>query len=63
MTVDKLIQALIRMPLKSEVYIQTSQTGLQRVQEVTASNIGIVELKYKSDDNGLKSLFTVIEER
>ena len=51
------------MPLKSEVYIQTSQTGLQRVQEVTASNIGIVELKYKSDDNGLKSLFTVIEER
>lgn len=62
MTVERLIQALLRMPLKEDVYIQTSDTGLQRVEEVVATKLGIVELKYKSDNNGLRSLFTIIEE-
>lgn len=52
MTVEKLIEILMFMPPKMEVYTQTMFTSLNKVRKVEKDErLGIVELKWDDEDH------------
>ena len=46
----------------NEVYVQTSETALQKIHSATANKAGFVELKWREKDNGLKMTNWILEE-
>ena len=46
----------------NEVYVQTSDTALQKIHFAIANNAGFVELKWREKDNGLKMTNWILEE-
>ena len=47
----------------NEVYVQTSDTALQKVHIGVVNSAGFVEPKWKEKDNGLKTVNWILEEK
>lgn len=62
MTVFELMTFLRDCPPMNEVYVQTSNTALQKVHLAVSHKEGFVELKWREKDNGLKTTNWVLEE-
>ena len=63
MTVFELMTFLRDCPPMNEVYVQTSDTALQKVHFGVMNSAGFVELKWKEKDNGLKMVNWVLGEK
>ena len=63
MTVLELMNFLRDCPPLNEVYVQTSDTALQKVHIGVVNSAGFVELKWKEKDNGLKTVNWILEEK
>jgi hypothetical protein len=62
MTVLELMTFLRDCPPMNEVYVQTSDTALQKVHIGVVNNAGFVELKWKEKNDGLKMTHWILEE-
>ena len=62
MTVFELMTFLRDCPPMNEVYVQTSDTALQKIHFGVVNNSGFVELKWKERDRGLKITNWILEE-
>ena len=62
MTVFELMAFLRDCPPMNEVYVQTSDTALQKIHFISQQHVGFVELKWKEKDNGLKRTNWILEE-
>lgn len=63
MTVFELMTFLRDCPPMNEVYVQTSDTALQKVHFGVVYNAGFVELRWREKDNGLKMANWILEEK
>lgn len=63
MVVFELMTFLRDCPPMNEVYVQTSDSALQKIHFAVANNAGFVELKWKEKDNGLKISNWILEEK
>lgn len=63
MTVFELMTFLRDCPPMNEVYVQTSETALQKIHLGVVDKNGFVELKWREKDNGLKTTHWILEER
>ena len=61
MTVFELMTFLRDCPPMNEVYVQTSETTLQKIHFGVVNSSGFVELKWKEKDNGLKTSNWILE--
>lgn len=62
MTVLELMAFLQDCPPMNEVYVQTSETALQKIHFGVVNCSGFVELKWKEKDNGLKMSNWILED-
>ena len=62
MTVFELMTFLRDCPPMEEVYVQTSDSALQKIHLAVRQNAGFVELKWKERDRGLKMTNWILEE-
>lgn len=63
MTVFELMTFLRDCPPMNEVYVQTSDTALQKIHFAVVDNNGFVELKWREKDNGLRITNWILEEQ
>ncbi len=63
MTVFELMTFLRDCPPMNEVYVQTSETSLQKIHFAIADKSGFVELKWREKDRGLITNHWILEEK